>query len=62
MQQGLTAERIERRLTTPRAAGIAGILFALLFGASLILWRLALPETLLDKVSWTCLLYTSRCV
>ncbi|MCB0042252.1 MAG: hypothetical protein KDE23_21350, partial [Caldilinea sp.] len=53
MQQGLTAERIERRLTTPRAAGIAGILFALLFGASLILLRLALPETLLDKVSWT---------
>ena len=54
MQQGLTARRIERRLTaTPGFAGIAGILFALLFGASLILLRLALPETLLDKVSWT---------
>ena len=53
MQQGLTIERIERRLTTPRAAGIAGVLFALLFGASLILLRLALPETLLGQVTWT---------
>lgn len=53
MQQGLTIERIERRLTTPRAAGVAGVLFALLFGASLILLRLALPETLLGQVAWT---------
>lgn len=53
MQQGLTIERIERRLTTPRAAGVAGILFALLFGASLILLRLALPETLLGQVAWS---------
>ena len=53
MQQGLTIGRIERRLTTPRAAGVAGVLFALLFGASLILLRLALPETLLGQVAWT---------
>ena len=53
MQQGLTIGRIERRLTTPRAAGVAGVLFALLFGASLILLRLALPETLLGPVVWT---------
>lgn len=53
MQQGVTIERIERRLTTPRAAGVAGVLFALLFGASLILLRLALPETLLGQVVWT---------
>ena len=33
-----------RRLTTPRAAAVAGVLFALLFGAVLILIRLALPE------------------
>jgi hypothetical protein len=33
-----------RRLSTPRAAAVAGVLFALLFGASLILIRLALPE------------------
>ena len=33
-----------RRLTTPRAAAIAGILFGLLFSASLVLLRDALPE------------------
>ena len=32
-----------RRLTTPRAAAIAGILFGLLFTASLILLRSAIP-------------------
>jgi hypothetical protein len=53
MHQRLTIEGIERRLTTPRAAGVAGVLFALLFGASLILLRLALPETLLGQVAWT---------
>jgi hypothetical protein len=33
-----------RRLSTPRAAGLAGVLFALLFGTALILIRTALPE------------------
>ena len=33
-----------RRLSTPRAAALAGVLFALLFGAALILIRSALPE------------------
>jgi hypothetical protein len=33
-----------RRLTTPRAAAVAGVLFALLFGTALVLIRLALPE------------------
>jgi hypothetical protein len=33
-----------RRLTTPRAAAVAGVLFALLFGIALVLIRLALPE------------------
>jgi hypothetical protein len=32
------------RLSTPRAAALAGVLFALLFGAALILIRTALPE------------------
>lgn len=36
--------RRARRLTTPRAAALAGVLFALLFGAALVLIRLALPE------------------
>lgn len=33
-----------KRLSTPRAAAVAGVLFALLFGAALILIRIALPE------------------
>ena len=33
-----------RRLSTPRAAAVAGVLFALLFGTALVLIRLALPE------------------
>jgi hypothetical protein len=53
MQQQLTVERIERRLTTPRAAGVAGVLFALLFGASVTMVRLALPSVLSDSVAWT---------
>ncbi len=32
------------RLSTPRAAGLAGVLFALLFGAALTLIRTSLPE------------------
>lgn len=32
-----------RSLTTPRAAAVAGVLFAILYGASLLLIRLALP-------------------
>jgi len=32
------------RLSTPRAAAVAGVLFALLFGTALVLIRLALPE------------------
>lgn len=37
-------ERLGRRLTTPRAAAVAGLLFALLFATALILVRTALPE------------------
>jgi hypothetical protein len=33
-----------KALTTPRAAALAGVLFALLFGATLILIRISLPE------------------
>jgi hypothetical protein len=41
-----------RRLTTPRAAATAGILFGLLFGASLFLMRSAIPATLSSDTSW----------
>ena len=39
-----SAQRQPRNLSTPRAAAVAGVLFALLFGAALILIRLSLPE------------------
>ncbi|MDT5334884.1 MAG: hypothetical protein QOD90_389 [Mycobacterium sp.] len=38
------AQRQLRKLSTPRAAAVAGVLFALLFGTALILIRLSLPE------------------
>jgi len=52
----LTAEpdiKQYRRLTTPRAASIAGVLFGLLFSASLVLLRSAIPQTLTDDIAWT---------
>lgn len=42
-----------RRLTTPHAAAFAGVLFALLFGAALILIRLALPAGAAHGEQWT---------
>ena len=41
-----------RRLTTPRAAAVAGILFALLFAASLVLLRVSIPEGLNVGTEW----------
>jgi len=41
-----------RKLNTPQAASIAGILFALLFASSLILLRLAIPEDLSADTNW----------
>jgi hypothetical protein len=41
-----------RRLTTPRAAAAAGILFGLLFGTSLVLLRTALPADLSAGTGW----------
>jgi hypothetical protein len=37
-------ERRDEALRTPRAAGLVGIIFALLLGAAIVLVRLALPE------------------
>lgn len=37
-------ERNIRKLSTPRAAGFAGVLFAVLFGTALVLIKTALPE------------------
>ncbi|MCU0506982.1 MAG: hypothetical protein MUC34_01030 [Anaerolineae bacterium] len=41
-----------KALTTPRAAAFAGIIFALLYGTSLVLVRLAVPEELAADGAW----------
>jgi hypothetical protein len=40
------------QLTTPRAAAVAGVLFALLFGATLILIRVKMPEGVGNSAEW----------
>ncbi len=45
-------EKKFRRLTTPRAAAVAGILFSLLFSTSLVLLRLAIPEDPAAEMDW----------
>jgi hypothetical protein len=40
------------QLKTPRAAALAGVLFALLFGATLILIRVKMPEGVGDSTEW----------
>ena len=47
-----TADRQMHKLATPRAAAIAGVLFALLFGTALILIRTALPEDAEPGAQW----------
>jgi hypothetical protein len=42
----------KRRLTTPRTAAIAGILFGLLFSASLVLMRTAIPQDIATDTTW----------
>jgi hypothetical protein len=39
-------------LKTPRAAGLAGILFAVLFASSIVLIRLSIPPDLADQGAW----------
>ena len=41
-----------RQLTTPRAAALAGVVFALLFGAVLILIRTNMPEGVQGSAQW----------
>jgi len=49
---GANVDERYRRLTTPRAAALAGILFALFFAASLVLLRTAIPEELSAGAEW----------
>jgi hypothetical protein len=46
------AERQTKKLSTPRAAAVAGVLFAVLFGTALVLIRLALPEGEQPGAQW----------
>lgn len=41
-----------RQLTTPRAAALAGVIFALLFGAVLVLIRIKMPEGATGASEW----------
>jgi hypothetical protein len=41
-----------RPLSSPRAAALAGVLFAVLFTTSLVLMRTSLPETLTSDTEW----------
>jgi hypothetical protein len=47
-----TMELTNRRLKTPRAAAIAGIIFAVLISISLTLIRLSIPGSLADRGVW----------
>jgi hypothetical protein len=52
MTNSIPTDTEYRRLSTPRAAAIAGILFGLLFGASLVLMRSAIPAVISADPSW----------
>lgn len=47
-----TASHAGRRLTSPRAAALAGVLFAVLFTTAIVLFRSALPEALTLAPDW----------
>ncbi|WP_369776974.1 hypothetical protein [Streptomyces sp. R33] len=44
MTQGASGTTREQNLSTPKAAGLAGVVFAVLLAAAMVLARLALPE------------------
>ena len=52
MTNGAQPASTHGRLTTPRAAALAGILFALLYSGSIVLIRLAVPSDLADRGVW----------
>lgn len=49
---GPSEDPVIRRLTSPRAAAVAGVLFAVLFATSLALMRTVFPETLQTDADW----------
>ena len=48
----IPASLTRKRLTTPRAAAIAGILFALLYGIGLVLIRISIPADIAADGAW----------
>ena len=48
----MSSKSSPRSLTTPRAAAVAGVIFALLFGAVLILIGIKMPERAADSPEW----------
>ncbi|MET0716668.1 MAG: hypothetical protein ABWY57_17345 [Mycetocola sp.] len=46
------ADVVPRPLDSPRAAAIAGVLFAVLFGTSMVLVRVALPDEVHPEAGW----------
>lgn len=52
MKSNPGSDRELRRLSTPRAAAIAGILFGLLFATSLALMREAIPANISTDLTW----------
>jgi len=48
----MTKQAGVRQLKTPRAAAVAGVLFALLFGTVIVLIRMRMPEGMKDSSSW----------
>jgi hypothetical protein len=50
-----TIQERNARLTTPRSAALAGIIFALLFAASLVFLRLSIPSDLTSEIEWIAL-------
>jgi hypothetical protein len=48
----MTIHERNPRLTTPGAAALAGIIFALLFAASLVFLRLSIPSDLTGETEW----------
>ncbi|HUM70437.1 MAG TPA: hypothetical protein PLK31_16510, partial [Chloroflexota bacterium] len=50
---GTQTDLRRRKLKTPRAAAVAGILFALLYSAGLVLIRISIPaEVATDNAEW----------
>jgi len=52
MTEPFSGRELGRRLDTPRAAALAGVLFALLFTAALVLIRTSLPDQLSPGTAW----------